>query len=84
MRNFGLHDRRVSLGGSSTDAPVPRDIYAPRDSVLLPPGNLAFPRSNFLQSLFDILAIMVGMLLISATGISLAFCLFVLLFIELH
>ena len=54
---------RVSLGGLSTDAPATRSIYAPRDSVLLPPGNLPLPRGQFTQAMFDVGTLFVWLLL---------------------
>ena len=74
---------RVSLGGLSTDAPATRSIYAPRDSVLLPPGNLSFPRSEFAQAVLDVFKLLCAFLIVSATGCGIAFAFFVLFFVRI-
>ena len=74
---------RVSLGGLSTDAPATRSIYAPRDSVLLPPGNLSLPRSEFAQAVLDVFKLLCAFLIVSATGCGIAFAFFVLFFVRI-
>jgi len=74
---------RAGLGGLSTDALATRGIYAPRDSVLLPPGNSSLPRSDFTQAVLDVLHLLCAFLLVSATGCGIAFAFFVLVFVRL-
>jgi hypothetical protein len=73
---------RAGLGGLSTDAPATRGIYAPRDSVLLPPGNLSLPRSEFAQAVLDVFKLLCAFLLVSATGCGVALVFLVLLFVK--
>ena len=74
---------RAGLGGLSTDAPATRSIYAPRDSVLLPPGNLSLPRSEFAQAVLDVFKLLCAFLIVSATGCGIAFAFFVLFFVRI-
>lgn len=69
----GLH---YGAGGTHADSviPFPRGSIRPADPVL--------PRSNLLQALLDILALVSAFLLVSATGCGIAFALFVLLFVR--
>jgi hypothetical protein len=52
-----------------------------RSSFPLPPGSI-LTRSKFSQAMLDVLAICVGVLLVSVTGIGVAGSLFVLLFVR--
>ena len=65
MRNYGISRREASFGGGYGKPPGShsRDIYAPRDSVLLPPGNLPLPRGQFTQAMFDVGTLVVWLLL---------------------
>lgn len=86
MRNFGIMSRLEARGVSDLQ-PATRDRYSPRDLKLPPgsilsPADLPLPRSKFSQAMLDVLAICVGVLLVSVTGISVAGSLFMLLFIR--
>ena len=64
-RNYGISRREAPFGGGYGKPPGshPRDIYAPRDSVLLPPGNLSLPRGQLTQAMFDVGTLFVWLLL---------------------
>ena len=80
-RQFGLTARSVVGGFDQPSGPhFAHDTQ--RDSILVP-TDLPLPRSNFLQAVFDVLALLSAMLLVSATGCGLAFAVFVLLFVRL-
>jgi hypothetical protein len=80
--NF-MSGRLAPYGGRSGDQPsATRSNYAPRDSILLPPGNLSLPRSEFAQAVLDVFKLLCAFLLVSATGCGIAFVFFVLLFVK--
>ncbi len=82
---------RASFGGMNTGATTTRDAkhardsnrYFPSGSILAEPTGPAFERSEPLQTLIDCLAVVAGFLLISATGVGIAFAAFVLLFVKI-
>ena len=84
-RNYGISRREASFGGGYGKPPGShtRGIYAPRDSVLLPPGNLSFPRSEFAQAVLDVFKLLCAFLIVSATGCGIAFAFFVLFFVRI-
>lgn len=77
-----MSGRRRLFGGISTSPAATRDIYAPRDSILLPASGAPLERPEPLQTIFDCLAVGAGFLLISALGVGIAFAAFVLLFVR--
>ena len=86
IRHFGLQSSRAGLGGMSTDATATRDIYAPRDLPPLPCGSILnppLPRSEFAQSMIDVLCVFFGALFVTVTGLGVAFSLFVLWFVQI-
>ena len=64
-RNFGMSHVRTDLGGRYEHPPARSRLgrYAPSDSILLPPGNLPFPRGQFTQAMFDVGTLFVWLLL---------------------
>lgn len=83
-RNFGISNVRTDLGGRYEHPPARSRLgrYAPSDSILLPPGNLSLPRSEFAQAALDVFKLLCAFLLVSATGCGLAFAFFILLFVN--
>lgn len=72
---------RTALGGNEQPSARYRAV-TPRDSILIS-ADPPFKRGQFTQALFDVLALLGAFLLVSATGIGLAFSIFVLLFVRI-
>jgi hypothetical protein len=70
-------------GQSGNQPPATRDIYAPRDSILIPPGTPVLERSQLTQSLIDVGAVIAAFLFITVTGVGAVIALAVLLFVRL-
>jgi hypothetical protein len=83
MPNTGIMSSRSALGGTSDRPAATLGNYAPSDSILLSPADPPFPRSNFLQTVFDVLALASFAVLLCASGIGLGLALYVLFFVRL-
>lgn len=82
MRNFGLTSGATVGGNDQSRRPHGSKHYA-LPSQSLSSADLPFPRSNFLQAVLDILALLGAFLFVSATGCGIAFAVFCLLFVNL-
>lgn len=77
-----MSDRR-RLGGHLSTPPVAYSAVTRADLFPSIAGRAPLERGNVLQSLLDVLALLGAFLLVSATGIGIAFSVFVLLFVRL-
>jgi hypothetical protein len=89
-RHFGIMSSRSALGGTSDRPAATRGSYAPRDHVnqYFPPGSILadaadtpFPRSNFLQTVFDIGTLGFLFFFLGLTGVAIAGSFFLLFFV---
>jgi hypothetical protein len=72
----GIDNRPPAYGARNTGA----DSWSlPSQSIVTNP---LLPRSEFAQALFDVFKIVCAFLLVSATGIGIAFSFFILLFVQ--
>jgi hypothetical protein len=79
----GMSGRARLGGGFSPDAAAPRGIYAPRDSILLPPSRPVFEAIEVSQAPLHKSTVMIDALAGILTGVGLVAAGFILLFVRL-
>jgi hypothetical protein len=86
-RNFGVISGRLTTGArhqpsASRANSTLRDLYIPNS--ILPPADAPLPSHDLSQALFDVVKVCKAFLLITFTGIAVAFGAFILFFVHVH
>lgn len=79
-----MSGRSDQLGGTSRRPPASIGRYAPSNTILIPPADLALESGEVSHPFLDILTVISAFLFVSLTGVGFALAIAVLFFVDLH